>query len=350
MPIDVKPNEEFLKFISIQKDKGNFQNVELLLNLERKYPGIFVKVMLDFDKVRGYRESLDKNGKPINVAWDEALEKFYLSSKYEDVTQENEDIAVLFGEKGLSQETFESASELRKKARILNVPEHILGKPLVEGTILDSIERIRKQTEDDLLKGKEMIEEIYNYEWLSKNDPHNSILGLFCSCCGNITSQYYGKDIARASVIAQDVQNIVIRNSKGEIISKGTIYINKQLGYGVINDFEINKEYKEHENLSGRYSVDEKSKDEERRELIFQAFQRGLKAFIEEYDMQNPQNPLNQINIGMGYNKLKRQVERFKKATNNLTVPAEYNFQDASVEQYILYKREQREIQDGEER
>ena len=83
---------------------------------------------------------------------------------------------------------------------------------------------------------------------------------------------------------------------------------------------------------------------------IFKAFQRGLKAFIEEYDMQNPQNPLNQINIGMGYNKLKRQVERFKRATNNLTVPAEYNFQDASLEQYILYKREQREIQDGEER
>ena len=45
----------------------------------------------------------------------------------------------------------------------------------------------------------------------------------------------------------------------------------------------------------------------------------------------------------MGYNKLKRQVEQFEKASENLTVPADYSFQDASEEQYILYKRETNE-------
>ena len=45
MPLDVVPNQEFLKFISIQGDKKNLQNLDLILNLERYYPGMFIKVM-----------------------------------------------------------------------------------------------------------------------------------------------------------------------------------------------------------------------------------------------------------------------------------------------------------------
>ena len=175
-------------------------------------------------------------------------------------------------------------------------------------------------------------------------------MGVFCSCCGTITSKYYGKDIATSSIISPDVQNLVVRNSKGDIISKGTMYVNKAKGYAVINDFELNVKYRNHEseNSPGRYSVEKTSPEEQERELIFKAFQRGLKAFIEEYDRQNPKNPLTQINIGMGYNRLKRQVERFKKATSNLTVPSEYSFQDAMTnEQHILYQREQKQIENG---
>ena len=148
--------------------------------------------------------------------------------------------------------------------------------------------------------------------------------------------------------IAPDVQNLVVRNSKGDIISKGTMYVNKDRGYAVINDFELNEKYRNHESSSGRYNVEETSPEEQDRELIFKAFQRGLKAFIEEYDRQNPEKPLTQVNIGMGYNRLKKQVERFKKATSNLTVPSEYNFQDAMANaQYILYQRAQKQIENG---
>lgn len=352
MPLDVVPSQEFLKFISIQGDKKNLQNLELILNLERNYPGMFIKVMSNFDEAKSYRETLDDSGKPIKVSWEEALKKFYLSNKYVGVTKENADIAELFGGKGLSQEVFDKANKLRQKAKGANVPEHILGQPIREETILESIERIKRQTEEELVSGREMIEELYDkqftYEWLSKNDPHNAIMGLFCSCCGTITSQFYGKDIARSSVIAPDVQNLVVRNSKGDIISKGTMYVNKARGYAVINDFELNEKYRHHESSLGRYSVEETSPEEQDREMIFKAFQRGLRAFIEEYDRQNPKNPLTQINIGMGYNRLKRQVERFKKATSNLTVPSEYSFQDAMTnEQHILYQREQKQIENG---
>ena len=352
MPIDSEPNQEFLKFISIQGDKKNLQNLEMILNLERNYPGMFIKVMTNFDDAKSHRESLNENGKPIKVSWEEALKKFYLSNKYERVTKENADIAQLFGGKGLSQEVFDRASKLRQKAKGKNVPEHILEKPIREETILESIERIKRQTEEELTSGRQLIEELYDkqftYEWLSKNDPHNSIMGLFCSCCGTITSQFYGKDIATSSIIAPDVQNLVVRNSKGDIISKGTMYVNKDRSYAVINDFELNERYRHHESFSGRYSVDETSQEEQDREMIFKAFQRGVRAFAEEYDRQNPKKPLQQINVGMGYNRLKKQVERFKKATSNLTVPSEYSFQDAMLnEQYILYQRVEKQIENG---
>lgn len=350
MPFDVKPNQEFLKFISIQGNKKNLPNLELILNLNEIFPGMFVKVMSNFNGAKSYRESLDENGKPIIVSWKEVLKKFYLNKKYVRVTKENADIAELFRSKGLSQDTFEIANKLRQKARSANVPEHILGQAIREETILQSIERIKKQTEQELANVREIIEELYDkqftYEWLSKNDPHNSIMGLFCSCCGTITSPLYGKYITEASIIAPDVQNLVVRNSKGEIISKGTMYVNKDKGYAVINDFELNNKYARHECSSGgRYYVEETNPEEQDREKIFKAFQRGIRAFIGEYDRQNPKKPLTQINIGMGYNRLKKQVERFKKATLNLTVP--YSFEDAIDEQYILYQRGQKQIENG---
>ena len=126
------------------------------------------------------------------------------------------------------------------------------------------------------------------------------------------------------------------------------MYLNKDKGYAVINDFQLNEKYRNHEGCLGRYDVEETSSDEQNREMIFKAFQRGVRAFIEEYDRQNPSKPLTQINIGMGYNRLKRQVERFERATSNLTVPAEYSFQDAiNYEQHILYQRVQKQIENG---
>ncbi len=370
MPFETEPSQGFLKFISeekVEKKKDEngrtirreikLENLELLMNLEKSHPGMFTKVMTNFEEAKSYRKCLDENGKPIQISWEEAFKKFYLSNKYVGITRENADIAELFGSKGLSQQVFEKASELRRQAKQKEIPEHILDKRIKEETILESIERIKQQTEAELGNGKQMIEELYEkqftYEWLNKNDPHNSIMGLFCSCCGTITSSYYGKDIAKASVIAPDVQNLVVRNSHGEIVSKGTMYVNKERGYGVINDFELNQNYRHHENQTGRYNVEEGSKEEQERDMIFKAFQRGLKAFIEEYDRENPDKPIKQINIGMGYNRLKRQVEQFKKATSNLTVPSEYRFQDAMTnDQHILYERkeERKIVNGGEER
>lgn len=366
MPLGVQPNQEFLKFLSIKGKGGNFENLETLIELDKKYKGLISKVMQDFNAVKSYRESVNETGKPILVSWRECLEKFYLDNKYVRVTDENKDIAKLYARKGIRQVDFDFASKLRNRAIKEGIPEHILGKPLKEESIIESIERIRRKTAEELQDGKKIVDELYDkqfyYEWLNKRDAVNGIIGIYCSCCASINNSGYGADIAEATITSPDVQNLVIRNSKGNIIAKGAMYVNKKYGYGVINDFELNRKYKHHERSSeikyepddntGRYNVPEDSKEEEERELIFKAFQRGIQAFIEEYDSQNPDNPIKQVNVGKGYNRLKRQVDRFERAIEKLNVPSDYRFWDATENpQYVLYKREEEKTKEsGDER
>lgn len=270
-----------------------------------------------------------------------------------EIDRDNVDIAELFASRGISQTLFDDAVSLRKEAKRKNIPEHILGKELKEETILESIERIRKGTEEQILNGRDVIEKLYEkkftYEWLNKNDPHNSILGLFCSCCGTIASIEYGRNIAAASIISKDVQNLVVKDSNGRIVAKGTVYLRKDQGFAVINDFEINQKYRKHEIKEGIYIADEQGSEEQDRELIYKAFIRGIKAFIEEYDKQNPDNPLKQVNVGYGYNRLKRQVDRLKKSEKNFIVPDRYSFWDALEEQYIIYEKKGKDKNEDEE-
>ena len=352
LQINVEPNERFLKFLSLQGEKKNLKNVEMILDLENQNQGLFTELMANFDEVCLLRNGFDKDGLPLKISWQDALEKYYNSIKYKGITKDYVDIARVFAQRGLSQDVFDTAKALRREAKRYETPEHILGKPIKEETILESIERIKEQTEEKIESGRDFIEKLYSqqftYEWLSKKDPNNGIIGLLCSSCTSITSKLYGKEIAKASIIAPDVQNLVIRDITGGIIAKGAVYVNKKMGYAVINDFELNSEYRKHELVVGIYDADPVGRSEKDRELIFKAFQRGIKAFVEEYDKQNPDKPLIQVNVGMGYNKLKKQVEMFKRATDNLTVPAEYGFFDAmKSEQYILYYRYDKEIENG---
>ncbi len=347
LPLETKPNQEFLKFISQVGDKKKLLNLGLLLDLNKSHPGMFVKVMTNFDRAKTFRTTLNEQGKPTTLSWEDALKKFYTSEKYVGVTSETQDIAEVFGGKGLSQQTFQQGVALRKKAKEKGVGEHILGKPFREMTILESIEQIKSETESILKDSKTLLDELYakqfTFEMLSKHDPRNAIMGLYASCCGTITSSFYGKYIAQSSVVAEDVQNLVVRDSKGEIIAKGTMYVNAEQGYAVFNDFELNQKYREYENNSGRYTVssDAQKHKEHERDLIFDALMRGTMGFVKEWDAQHPNKPIQQVNVGMGYNRLKAQCERFKKATHNLSVPSEYSFQDAESEQHILYDRQQ---------
>ena len=356
LAFDVKVEQDFIKFIA--PNGKNNENIEMLVKLESEYPGIFSKTMSDFKSVKEKRVTMAEDGTNKTISWEDAIKKHYYTVVYNGITKGNEDISQIFAKKGLSQKDFDEAVNLRRIAQEKNIPEHILNKVLKEDSIIQQIEKIKNSTEVELGDARKIIDDLYertfSYEWLSKRDPQNGIIGLYVSCCASLSSAYFGKKIAESTIIAENVQNLVVRGVNGDIIGKGTLYVNEKEGYGVFNDFEINSQYKHRERRSGVYSGDDKkeselSKSEKKerndRDLIFSALIRGMNAFVEEYDIQHPERPLQQINVGMGYNRLKRNVMEFEKATKNLTVPVEYSFKDAENEQYILYNRNEKKKQ-----
>lgn len=341
----IKPSQDLIKFLSTKGENKNLPNIDMLETLEIKYPGIFAKVIGNFEEVKGLRIGLDEKGMPYNVPWNEVLINYYSMTKYDNVTAENKDIAELFIEKGLSQKVFDEARVLRETAIKDKVPRHILNGHLKEETIFETIERVRKETESKLQDNKQLLDTLFakkfTYEMLDKHDPKNAIIGLYASCCATLTSPHYGKVIAESTMIKDDVQNMVVRDSQGEIVAKGTMYVNKDKGYAVINDFEINAKYKDHESDDvGFYDGKNDSEDAKDRDLIFKAFMRGIEAFVKEYDEQNPNKPIKQVNVGLGYNRLQAQCRAYESDTHGLTVPAEYKFNDALDGQRILYKRD----------
>ena len=96
----------------------------------------------------------------------------------------------------------------------------------------------------------------------------------------------------KASILHPDCQNLVIRNEKGEIIAKSTLYINRTQGYGVFNNVEV----------SYMSEVD--------RNLIYLQYKKAVEAFAKRYNELNPNNPLTQINVGMNLNDLEHQINR----------------------------------------
>ena len=83
--------------------------------------------------------------------------------------------------------------------------------------------------------------------------------------------------------------------------------------------------YREDEDMesTGRYLRTD-TKAEERRQLIFDAFVRGIEDFVNVYEEEYPDRPpISQVNVGWGLNRLKNQVEKLEKATKDLSVPLE---------------------------
>lgn len=349
LDFDSNPSQEFLQFITIRNENKNYPNLDLLLNLEDLYPGIFSKIMINFDELKGRKVGLNEQGKPKNLSWKEVFINYYKSNAYKNINSENREIAKVFLDKGLEQEVFDKASILYNDARQMGIRSHILNKPLKEKTIFEEIENIKDFTSSVLDDGKELLDDLYSkkftYEMLDKHDPYNAIIGLCCSCCATIMDPNYGRHIAAATIKSNEVQNIVIRDGKGEIIAKGTMYVNEDKGYAVINDFELNAKYRKNETYRAGIYADNEDKVGQERELIFKAFMRCVNDFIKVYDAHHPNKPLKQVNVGMGYNRLKLQCERYKIAMKNLEVPLSYNFQDAYSEQRVLYKRSARNNQ-----
>lgn len=340
VPLTGTPQLSLLNFLTNTND---LSNIKLLKELCDIYPNLKNEVINKFDSVVSLRTVLDEDGKPKNLSWKDAIVKFAETKIYDNINEENKDIAKLFSQKGLKEESFNMASDYRQRAKEKKMKPHILSKPLKETSILETIDKVKNETGNVLKEAgltlSDLYQENFTYEMLDKYDPANAIMGVYASCCATIDSSAYGFDITKAVLMENDVQNLVVKDKQGNIVAKGTLYVNRDAGYGVFNDFEINSKYKKHEYDKGYYEVPEDSRDELLREEIFSTLKRGMMAFIKEYDKENSDKPIKEVVVGMGYNRLKRQCDRYMIKTQKYSVPDKFSFVDADREQRLLYSR-----------
>jgi len=224
--------------------------------------------------------------------------KYFAEASFEGINENNKDIAKEISKYTREQESFDKASEIREKYMELKesgkINDHILKEELKE--VFDCINREKinilnnsKEILDDL---NEIANQRFSYEFLAKCDPRNFTLGKYCCCCAHLEG--VGSGIMEASILHPDCQNLVIKDSKGKIIAKSTLYINRNYGYGVFNTIKINSSYLTKEN----------------RKLIYKNYIEAINSFVKKYNEMNPNNPLKQINVGMNMNDLSEEIIR----------------------------------------
>lgn len=325
-----KYNVDFFKFITQNNSEKEYENFMYLLDKGRSMS----LIINDFDQIMN-EVIVDDRGRIIKKpSIKRKIENYLINCKFEKVNDSNRDIASEFALfHSIKQHNFDEANEIRELGK--KAKHHIVDEELKEENIFDSIEKLKNSIEEKIITSKEMLDELFDleftYEWLDKHDPKNFTLGLYCDCCASIVSVHYGKEIMNESIINDSVQNLIIRNAKGDIVAKSTIYVNKDKGYAVFNDIEMNRKY-------GNEVNEDEYSDSDLREKIYKAFKRGVKAFVTKYNEKNSGNPINQVNIGWGYNRLKQVIKKYEVESDEVFEALDC-FKDASNKQYVIYKK-----------
>ena len=221
----------------------------------------------------------------------------YLSDiNFMGVNESNVDISRELAKYSKEQEDFDTASRIREEYLDLRkkgiVRDHLLGETLKEN-VFDEIDNNRRNIIrgyiDTLKNLSETASSKLTYEFLSKYDASNFVLGKYCDCCAHIDGA--GFSIMKASIVHPDCQNLIIRNAGGRVISKSTLYINRKEGYGILNTISV------------RGGIDKEGKKK-----IYAKYEQAISDFVSKYNEINKENPLKKINVGMGFNDLDKEV------------------------------------------
>lgn len=297
LDLKIKLNTEWVSFIT---DKNNFRQ---LIEIENKHPNFISKIYNKFDEIREFSRS-NRGSQRYRRVTVEMCEKYMFEMHFDGVDDSNQDIADVLKLYAHKQGTFDKACEIRKKYLDLKknkkIKDHILGEEL-----FSSLKDIEKEILDgfsDTMKNlNELANERFTYEYLSKNDVVNFVLGIYCNCCAHLEG--VGKGIVEATILHPDCQCLVIRNNKGEIIGKSSLYVNRKRGYAIFNNVELNEN-----NLS-----------EDDKNLIYIKYMEAVDTFAKKYNKKYPFNPIRQINVGMTSNKLAYQMRGLESAERILS-------------------------------
>lgn len=278
-------NKEWAEFVM------NKNNTAILFSddfIKSKY---IAKSYNEFQNIKELARS-NKGSQRYHKITIEACQKYLKKTTFEGITPQTEDIAKTLDKFTKNQKSFTEAKEIREE--FLSLQKQNLIKDHLLEQILIAEKEIISNLNDTLSNLKETSKNKFTYEFLSKNDAVNFVLGKYCSCCSHIEATGYG--IMKASILHPDCQNLVIRNEQGTIIAKSTLYINRKEGYGLFNTIEVSEDI----------SIEEKKS-------IYEKYIKAVSKFIEKYNEQNPQTPLKQINVGMRANDLSLELEKHNK-------------------------------------
>lgn len=269
---EIAYNKEFAEFF--------LENYHELIKDERKKSGFIQRVYANFKEITKTSTSNKGFQRRLKVTLEKC--RNYLSNiKFDGVNSKNKELAYLIGAWYDKNETWQQAQRIYQESQ--QAPRNIFTKVTIDedGKIIYDNDPANDLKEEGTG---------FTYEWLPKQDYDNLVLGKYCSCCAHVEGA--GQGIMRASMITNNCQNLVIRNGFGEIVAKATLYVNGQEGYAVFNNVESSLDYKTDEYLR----------------QIYEALLRGANAFLEEYNKNNPKEPINEITIGGARNTILNQM------------------------------------------
>lgn len=287
-------NQEWANFIMDKKNTN-------LLFQDSSYSKYVYRSYNEFNQIKEFSRS-NKGSQHYNLITIDSCKTYFSNEKFEGVSSKTQDIADLLSKFTRRQSVFDDAKKIReeyidlKKEGLIN--DHLLKEPLFE-----KLDYIRKTIIEDTSQSIRMLnnytKQKFTYEFLSKYDVANFVLGKYCDCCAHLEAA--GFSVMKASIIHPFCQNLVIRNNKGEIIAKSTLYINQKERYGLFNTIEIA------ENIPN-----------EDKELIYQKYIEAVSLFAQKYNENNPDCKLKQINVGIHSNDLLIELEKYTKEAKTL--------------------------------
>lgn len=310
----IMENNNFLELLKLEKEGRD----ELIANTCNR-----------FEQLRDFCRSNKGSQRYLKPTLDKALECF-AEIPFDGVDENTKDISIELSKFTSKQEIFDEAKDIREKYLLLK-KENKVKDDILDESIYEEIDEERKNILKDSGKIMESLsnvaEEKFTYEFLSKYDPRNFVIGKYCSCCANLDG--VGKGIVYASVLHPDCQNIVIKDSKGKIVAKAILYVNRKQGYGVLNTIEVNTNI-----------------DEENKNIIYKKIKKGITAFASKYNELN-EIKLKQVNVGMDFNALKMQIRKNDEPGSILkaidfsdyTYPYHSHIGDWQDEQYVIWKK-----------
>ena len=273
---EIKPREEVdYEFIILF-----IENYDQLIELEKNSSGIIAKIYNAFRDISKTSTSHKGSQRHLKVTLDKCLD-YFLARIFDGITEKNKELATVL-QSYYSESYVLSIGEMIVK-QSQEAPRNIFSKI----NYSENGYPIYSYDEKEDLYEKNLNG--FSYHWLPKQDYDNLILGKYCNCCAHILGA--GAGIMRASMILDNCQNLVIRNTEWEIIAKMTIYVNREKGYAVFNTTEVKSIYITDSDIN----------------KIYKAFMRGVNAFVEKYN-ENNFIPISIVSIGEYRNLIKNNL------------------------------------------